>query len=91
MNREAVLDIIYGAKTIDAVEYAQRIRSDYLKSYSDDDEILESGEMLLMTETALRRLDGNKKDTMRTRRTKSANSKLLTATAISAEAIKSGS
>ena len=52
MNREQVLDILYSARTSEQIERAKKLRSDYLKSHPDDEEVIEVGEMLTTLEFA---------------------------------------
>ena len=50
MNREQVLDILYSARTPEQIERAKELRSDYLNSHPEDEEVIEVGEMLTTLE-----------------------------------------
>ena len=56
-DREQTLDLIYAANTRSEIEKAREARVDYLREHPDDEEVLETGEMLSMLETALNETD----------------------------------
>lgn len=60
MTRQQVLDLIYGAETMEQCNAAEAARFGWLEEHPDDEEVRESGESLVMLRHALEMMNGTR-------------------------------